>query len=262
MIISAHQAFEYLAYFIGFQLFLIQRRNAGDVVAPRVRWSLVAAAVLGGALGSRMLFWLEDPSNTLFRVDDPTYLLAGKTAVGGLIGGLVGVELTKKALGVSTITGDLLAVPLAVGIALGRIGCFLEGLPDRTFGIATSLPWGVDFGDGVRRHPTQLYETLFLAGLAVVLASLARRPHADGHVFRVFMMAYMAFRVLVDAIKPDLHLAFGLSAIQWAALLTLGYYVFVFRQRPVTERSDANLPASQTATASPLGPSRRRDTRG
>ena len=210
----------------------MQRRKAGDVVAPRVRWSLVAAAILGGALGSRMLFWLEDPSTTLFRLDDPMYLLAGKTAVGGLIGGLVGVELTKKALGVSTRTGDLLAVPLAVGIALGRIGCFLEGLSDRTFGIATSLPWGVDFGDGVRRHPTQLYETLFLAGLAVVLASLARRPHADGHVFRVFMMAYMAFRVLVDAIKPDPHLALGLSAIQWAALLTLGYYVFVFRQQP------------------------------
>ena len=232
MTISAHQAFEFLAYFVGFQLFLMQRRKTGDVVAPRVRWSLVAAAILGGALGSRILFWLEDPSTTLFRMDDPWYLLAGKTAVGGLIGGLVGVELTKKALGVLTRTGDLLAVPLAVGIALGRIGCFLEGLPDRTFGIATSLPWGVDFGDGVRRHPTQLYETLFLAGLAVVLASLARRPHADGHVFRVFMMAYMAFRVMVDAIKPDPHLALGLSAIQWAALLTLGYYVFVFRLQP------------------------------
>ena len=239
MSISAHQAFEYLAYFVGFQLFLMQRRTAGDVVAPRVRWSLIAAAILGGALGSRMLFWLEDPSTTLFRLDDPMSLLTGKTAVGGLIGGLVGVELTKKALGVSTRTGDLLAVPLAVGIAIGRIGCFLAGLPDRTYGVATSLPWGVDFGDAIRRHPTQLYETLFLAGLAIVLAWLARRPHADGHVFRVFMMAYMAFRVLVDALKPDLRLALGLSAIQWAALLTLGYYVFVFRQQPVQSAQSA-----------------------
>lgn len=233
MNISAHQAFEFLAYFVGFQLFLVQRRRGGDVVAPRVRWSLIVAAVVGGALGSRMLFWLEDPSTTLFRLDDPMYLLAGKTAVGGLVGGLVGVELTKKALGVSTRTGDLLAVPLAVGIAIGRIGCFLEGLPDRTVGVATSLPWGVDFGDGIRRHPTQLYEAIFLAGLAVVLASIARRPHADGHLFRVFMIAYMAFRILVDAIKPDPRLALGLSAIQWAALLTLGYYVVVFRQQRV-----------------------------
>lgn len=239
MTISAHQAFELVAYSIGVQLFLMQRRHAGDVVAPRVRWSLVAAAILGGALGSRVLFWLEDPSATLFRLDDPMYLLAGKSAVGGLIGGLIGVELTKKALGVSIRTGDLLAMPLAVGIALGRIGCFLEGLADRTFGNSTSLPWGVDFGDGIRRHPTQLYETIFLAGLAVVLVWLARRPHADGRVFRVFMMAYMAFRVLVDAIKPDPRLALGLSAIQWAALLTLGYYVLVFRQQPLQSAESA-----------------------
>lgn len=233
MSISAHQAFECLAYFVGFRLFLMERRRAGDVIAPRMRWSLVAAAIIGGAFGSRLLFWLEDPSETLFRLDDPMYLLAGKTVVGGLIGGLVGVEVTKRALGVTTRTGDLLAVPLTVGIAIGRIGCFLAGLSDRTYGIATSLPWGVDFGDGIRRHPAQLYETMFLAGLAAVLAVVARRPHANGHVFRLFMMAYMAFRVLADAIKPDPRLALGLSAIQWAALLTLGYYVFLFRQEPV-----------------------------
>ncbi len=228
---SAHQVFEFLAYFVGFRVFLLQRRRAGDVVTPRVRWWIVAAAILGGALGGRLLYWLEDPAETLFRLDDPTFVLGGKTVVGGLIGGLVGVELTKRILGVTGRTGDLFSLPLAVGIAIGRIGCFLAGLPDRTFGTATSLPWGVDFGDGIHRHPTQLYETLFLAGLAVVLASAARRPHADGSLFRVFMMAYMAFRVLVDAIKPEPHLALGLSAIQWAALLTLAYYVLVFRQQ-------------------------------
>jgi prolipoprotein diacylglyceryltransferase len=229
---SAHQVFELLAYFVGFQVFLRQRRSRGDVVAPRVRWSVLAAAIVGGAIGSKLLFWLEDPSETLFRLDDPMYLLAGKSVVGGLIGGLAAVELTKKLLGVTGRTGDLFAVPLAIGIAIGRIGCFLEGLPDRTFGTATSLPWGVDFGDGIARHPTQLYEALFLAALAIALTAAARRPHPDGHVFRLFMMAYMAFRVLVDAIKPDPPLALGLSAIQWAALLTLGYYVFVFRQQP------------------------------
>jgi len=230
--LNAHLVFECLAYLVGFQLFLLFRRRTGDVVAPRVRWWIVAAAILGGALGSRLLYWLEDPAQTLMRLDDPAFLLGGKTVVGGLIGGLVGVELTKKALGVTGRTGDLFALPLAVGIAIGRIGCFLEGLPDRTFGTETSLPWGIDFGDGIRRHPTQLYEAIFLAGLALVLASAARRPHAQGSVFRLFMMAYLAFRVLVDAIKPDPRLALGLSAIQWAALLTLTYYALFFRQQP------------------------------
>lgn len=235
---NAHQVFEFLAYLVGFRIFLLLRRRTGDVVAPRVRWWVVAAAILGGALGSRLLYWLEDPAQTLARLDDPAFLLGGKTVVGGLIGGLIGVELTKKILGVSGRTGDLFALPLAVGIAIGRIGCFLAGLPDRTFGTETSLPWGVDFGDGVHRHPTQLYEALFLAGLAGVLASAARRPHAEGSLFRVFMMAYLGFRVLVDAIKPDPRLALGLSAIQWAALLTLTYYVLVFRQQPALTIAD------------------------
>jgi phosphatidylglycerol---prolipoprotein diacylglyceryl transferase len=236
--LSAHQVFEFLAYLLGFQIFLLLRRRSGDVVAPRVRWSIVAAAILGGALGSRLLFWLEDPAQTLARLDDPAFLLGGKTVVGGLIGGLLGVELTKKVLGVAGRTGDLFALPLAVGIAVGRIGCFLAGLSDRTFGIATSLPWAVDFGDGIRRHPTQLYEAVFLAGLAVVLAVATRRRHPPGSVFRLFMMAYLAFRVLVDAIKPDLRLALGLSAIQWAALLTLTYYVLIFRQQAALTIAD------------------------
>lgn len=239
--LNAHQVFEFLAYLVGFRMFLLLRRRAGDVVAPRARWWIVAAAIVGGALGSRLLYWFEDPTETLARLDDPAFLLGGKTVVGGLIGGLVGVELTKKVLGVSGRTGDLFALPLAVGIAIGRVGCFLAGLPDRTFGTETSLPWGVDFGDGVHRHPAQLYEALFLAGLAAVLASAARRPHAQGGIFRLFMMAYLTFRVLVDAIKPDPRLALGLSAIQWAALLTLTYYVLVFRQQPASVLQDSRF---------------------
>ncbi|MES2392766.1 MAG: prolipoprotein diacylglyceryl transferase family protein, partial [Acidobacteriota bacterium] len=119
----------------------------------------------------------------------------GKTIVGGLLGGWMGVELVKALRGVKGRTGDLFAVPLCVGIAVGRLGCFFAGLADDTYGVATSLPWGVDFGDGVRRHPTQIYEFLFLCGLALVLAKWMKRPHAEGVVFRGFMAAYLGWRL-------------------------------------------------------------------
>ena len=104
----------------------------------------------------------------------PRLLLGGKTIVGGLVGGLIAVESVKRLRGIRVATGDLLALPLVLGIAIGRIGCFLSGLEDQSYGIATGLPWGVDFGDGIARHPTQLYEIVVLAGLGAMLIVRAR----------------------------------------------------------------------------------------
>jgi prolipoprotein diacylglyceryltransferase len=151
-------------------------------------------------------------------------LLQGKTVVGALLGGLIGVELTKKMIGVKRSTGDAFVYPLIVGTAVGRIGCFLTGLSDRTYGIATTLPWGVDFGDGIPRHPTQLYEILFLLGLMIFLKIRSRYHRQEGDLFKFYMIAYLSFRLLIDFIKPDFHPILGLSAIQLACLLGLLYY--------------------------------------
>lgn len=219
-----HLVFDLLAYSGGFRLFLLQRRRLGDAIDTRTRWSVIAAAILGAAIGSKLFFWLEDPSETLAHWNDPMFLLGGKTIVGGLIGGLIGVELEKYWAGVSRRTGDLFAMPLAAGIAVGRIGCFLSGLPDRTFGTPSSLPWAVDFGDGIPRHPTQLYESVVMAVAAIVLGILTRRPHREGDVFRLFMIWYFALRLLVDAIKPEPAILFGLTSLQWASLAVVMYY--------------------------------------
>ena len=63
-------------------------------------------------------------------------------------------------------TGARFALPFAVGVAVGRIGCFLSGLDDFTHGTPTTLPWGHDFGDGILRHPVQLYESAAMAAFA------------------------------------------------------------------------------------------------
>jgi prolipoprotein diacylglyceryltransferase len=202
--------------------------------------------VAGAALGSKLLFWLEDPQLTRNHLHDPAYLIGGKTIVGALAFGLVSVELTKRYIGLRDSTGDLYAIPLALGIAIGRIGCFLTGLSDNTYGIPTNLPWAVNFGDGIPRHPTQLYEIAFLLLLIPILykilmwgqppsavqsseaRQLSRTPQASrfhpGDAFKFFTIAYVTFRLLCDFLKPYPRLFLGLGGIQWACVLVLLYY--------------------------------------
>lgn len=231
-----HMVFELAGYAVGFRLFLAARSRAGDHLGEGTRWWVIAAAVCGAAAGSKLVFLALDPALTAASWADPAYTLGGKTIVGGLAGGLLGVELAKKALGVTRATGDLFAIPLAAGMAIGRLGCFLTGLDDHTHGLATTLPWGVDFGDGVARHPTQLYEVGFLLALIALIAWLGRRPTPDGLRFQLFMGGYMAFRLLVDFIKPGLALA-GLTAIQWTCVAVLAHYAWGALRSPRPETS-------------------------
>lgn len=221
--IHPHPVFEALAYALGFQTFLALRRNVGDPVRDQ-RPVLVLAAIGGALVGAKVVAWLSDPPALWAGRTDLVTWVEGKSIVGGLLGGLVAVELAKKAMRIQASTGDLYAIPLTLGIAIGRLGCFLTGLDDRTYGVGTSLPWGVDFGDGVTRHPTQMYEIGFL--LLVLLPALLRlrsRPHAPGDEFRVFMVAYLAWRLVVGFIQPGWTLL-GLSSIQWVCLAGLAYY--------------------------------------
>lgn len=219
--VHPHLLFDLLAYFVGFRLYLAARRGRGDSLDDPRRWWVVAAAALGAALGARVVFLLECPAETLAHLTDAAYLLSGKTIVGGIAGGWLAVEAAKKRLGIAGRTGDLFALPLVAAIAIGRIGCFLTGLADHTYGVATALPWGIDFGDGVRRHPTQLYEFLFLALLGALLVRARRRGVREGDLFRGFAAGYFGFRLLVDFWKPAACRGLGLTSIQWVCLAAL-----------------------------------------
>jgi prolipoprotein diacylglyceryltransferase len=135
-------------------------------------------------------------------------------------------------LGVKRATGDLFVFPLVVGIAIGRVGCFLTGLADHTHGMHTSLPWGVNFGDGPR-HPTQLYEIAFLVVLGCVLFWRSRGEFWNGELFQWFMAGYLGFRLVIEFIKPRYVLIGGLSAIQLACVLGLLECVRRLARRPV-----------------------------
>jgi len=218
--IHAHLVFEALAYALGVRLYMRQRRR----VSGPTQLSVLVGAALGAAVGSKLLYFLEWPADTLAHLTDLGWLLGGKSVVGGLLGGFYGVEHAKRRLGELRSTGDTFVAPLALGLCVGRVGCFLSGLDDHTAGVATALPWGVDFGDGVARHPTQLYEIGFVA-VAYALATFIPGALRNGVRFRLFLGLYLAFRVAVDTLKPDPHWLLGLTAIQLACLVGLVYLV-------------------------------------
>jgi len=89
----------------------------------------------------------------------------GFSMVGGLAGAIASIEAFKRMTGITGSTGIAFAAPFAATVAVGRLGCFFAGLDDYAYGTPTGLPWGVDFGDGIRRHPVQLYEALAMAGM-------------------------------------------------------------------------------------------------
>ncbi|WP_258840716.1 prolipoprotein diacylglyceryl transferase family protein [Mechercharimyces sp. CAU 1602] len=235
-----HMLFEFLAYFIGFRFYMWQRKGKKSSLSyVQTMWVVVGAAV-GAAAGAKVLYWLEDPIKTWHSWNDLYYLMQGKTIVGGLLGGLIGVEWMKKRMGVRQSTGDDMVFPLIVGMVLGRIGCFLTGLTDHTSGTATAMWWGIDFGDGMARHPTQLYEILFLCTLAGGLFFLQQKstPHLpSGALFQLFMTSYLLFRLGVDLLKPTPALLWGWSSIQVACMLGLLYYLrLLWRWLPMEKK--------------------------
>ena len=219
----AHPVFEALAYVAGFAVYRRLRAGRGDVLSDSTRATMILAVVVGAIVGSKLLHHSSHPLELSERWREPAFVLGGKTIVGALLGGWLAVELVKRARGIRRATGDLYALPLCVGMFVGRLGCFLAGPRDGTHGAETGLPWAVDYGDGVARHPAPLYEMLFLAGLAFVLwrrARARRGPAVEGDDFLLFLGAYLAFRFLVDFLKPA-ERWLGVGGIQWACLVGL-----------------------------------------
>lgn len=237
--IHPHLLMESLAYFIGFRVYLFTR-NKERIPMDKAIW-VVVGATLGAALGAKILYWFEDPLKTLENWNDPQYLMEGKTIVGGLLGGLIGVETAKKWIGWSRSTGDDFVLPLTIGMMIGRIGCFLTGLDDHTYGTPTDWITGIDFGDGVQRHPTQLYEIAFLGLILFGLFQLKRKNLGwEGLQFQLFMLLYLSFRFFIDFIKPTPHPYWGLNNIQVAGILGIIYYIWLINRKQVEKRRELN----------------------
>ena len=153
---------------------------------------LVFGAVVGGYGAGTLNLWLSGVPGI------------GRSIVGALAGAIIVIELFKWRKGIRGSTGLIFVPAFATSVVIGRVGCYLSGLEDNTYGLPTALPWGYDFGDGILRHPVQLYESLsLLLFLAVALIMLARRqPSFMRNGFYLMVLFYAGQRFVWEFLKP------------------------------------------------------------
>ncbi len=153
----------------------------------------------------------------------------GHSIVGAIAGGAIAVELFKLAHGIRGSTGGQFVAPLAAGIAVGRFGCFFAGLPDYTYGTPTGLPWGVDFGDGIPRHPVQLYESAAMAAfLALYLWEISRGSKLFVQQgFYLFVGWYAVQRFAWEFLKPYPAVAGPFNVFHLICAVLFAYSLFM-----------------------------------
>ena len=221
--INIHLILEYLAFFIAFRYYIHLRKGTKDTISNLNRLSIILGAAVGALLGSRIVAILENPIFT-FDVTVLMKLLNSKTIMGGLFGGLLGVEIAKKIIGEKQSSGDLFVFPIIVGIFIGRIGCFLSGINEFTYGKETHFFLGMNLGDDLKRHPIALYELVFLILLFLILWKIKQKDLKNGLLFQYFMISYFGFRFFIEFLKPNVFFILGLSSIQILCVICLLYY--------------------------------------
>lgn len=219
-----HLAFDLLAWAASAlllrQLFHWRLQFVAEKVAAVAAGRGYVAALVVGAIGGA---WMLGSFNTIL-TETPHF---SHSIAGALTGGIIGVEFYKRAYGIRESTGVIWVGPIALGIAVGRLGCLFAGLSDETYGTPTSWPWGLDFGDGIQRHPVQLYEAgSMLAFLAIYLAALARNARwATSDAFYVLVFVYGTQRFIWEFFKPYPRLIGPFDVFQLAAVAMITYAV-------------------------------------
>ena len=198
---------------------LMQSRQRRLDLTRSQRLLIGVAAFVGSMVGAKTPF-LGDRGWGAF-YDGTVWFADGKTILGGIVGGYAAVELAKWIGNIRTRTGDAFALPVAVAVAIGRIGCFVAGC---CYGRVTTLPWGVGFplaqdDFGVLRHPTQLYELAFHSVAAATLLVMDRERWLVGNQLKAYLIAYMIYRFLSEWLRPESTVLLNLTVFQLVSVL-------------------------------------------
>lgn len=188
---------------------------------------IALAGLCGGVVGARIGALLSTPGANF------TFVGAnGKALIGGLIGGWIAVELCKKRLGITRSTGDLWALALPAGEAVGRFGCYFNGC---CFGTICDLPWAI-FQQGAWRHPAQIYAALISALIFMTLCLLRPKLSREGDLFRAWLLLFAVGRFVLEFFREKPALFLGLSLAQWicAEILVSAALWWLWTRRAIT----------------------------
>jgi prolipoprotein diacylglyceryltransferase len=240
-----HFLFETLAFFVGIRAYyLLKKRQKNSSISDVDRLYIMLGAMVGALVGSRVIAALETPQ-LLYKISI-LQAYQNKTIVGGLLGGLFGVEITKKIIGVKISSGDLYVLPILIAMIIGRMGCFSMGIAEPTYGIETTWFTGMDLGDGRLRHPIMLYEIAFLLLLICFFIAIKSKYLVNGARFKIFMIAYFTFRFFIEFLKPYQSLFAGFSIIQLCGIFIWVYYaviIFSVNSRRLIIKNNGQFPA-------------------
>lgn len=209
------------------------RREARRSGLPDAVVDVGIAGVIGGLIGAKLLWTFEHAGeqNLLALLTSR----GGMSWFGGVAGGLAAGGWFMRRAGLRPIAVLSAATPaLAVGHAIGRIGCLLVG---DDYGRPSTLPWAIAFPRGlpptdVPVHPTQIYEALPLFGLAILLTQLRRRGTPDARVLGAYFLLTGALRFAIEFVRVNERVVAGLSVAHLASLLAVAVGAVLLTRRP------------------------------
>lgn len=220
--IDSYSFFVLLGLLVGIAVYFYEARKQKKLTENG--FFIVIGSLAGGIIGAKLLEWIINFKFVVANISNLGILFSGRTIVGGLIGGTIGAILTKKILGINEKRGNLFAPAVAIGVSIGRLGCFFRGC---CFGKPTDLPWGINFGDGILRHPTQLYESLFMLAMFIYLEKIKNRSDIKpGQLFKFLMISYFIFRFFIEFIRVEDVAFFGLTSFQ---IISIGVIIYLTR---------------------------------
>ena len=201
--------------------------------------SLVMSVLLGGLVGARGYYILENFSEFL---SAPFEIFSGGGLVwyGGVLGGIAALTYVvwKKKLNWLQ-TADILAPALALGYAIGRIGCLLAG--DGDYGKPSNLPWAMAFPEGIVPtttpvHPTPIYEFIIMTAVFSILWSMRKKVQKDGAIFGLYLILAGSERFLIEFLRLNPVVAWNLTMAQITSLVIAVLGLTLIRMKPQIEK--------------------------